>query len=247
MSERKSKKYLKGKSKSTSPPRFSRRCSDNSGRLELTRPEVNHRSRSRSFDRDTKRRHKSPLPSQYRAIVNRPISTSSRRDSDQRSMRFRSRSPSPGDSFRRYDAIPAKPSRVLGVFGLSLYTDERVLKEVFSQYGPVEGIQVILDHHSGISRGFGFIYMRHLDDAIRAKELVPGTEIDGRRIRVDYSVTDYSHGPSPNNIGRPTYGVPRSHNYRQSPPLLPSRGAFYRNVSHGHRARSHSHSPRRFY
>lgn len=61
----------------------------------------------------------------------------------------------------------AKPSRVLGVFGLSLYTDERVLKEVFSQYGPVEGIQVILDHHSGISRGFGFIYMRHLDDAIR--------------------------------------------------------------------------------
>jgi len=36
--------------------------------------------------------------------------------------------------------------------------------------------------------------------------LAPGTEIDGRKIRVDYSVTDFS--PSPNTagyVGRPVH------------------------------------------
>lgn len=55
------------------------------------------------------------------------------------------------------------------MFGLSLYTDERVLKEVFTQYGPVEDIQVILDHYSKVSRGFAFVYMKHLQDAIQVR------------------------------------------------------------------------------
>jgi len=55
-----------------------------------------------------------------------------------------------------------------------MYTDERVLREVFAQYGPVEDIQVILDHHSGVSRGFAFVYMKHLQDAkqVRIHKLV---------------------------------------------------------------------------
>ena len=39
-----------------------------------------------------------------------------------------------------------KPSRVLGVFGLSLYTGEKDLKELFTKYGPLDRIQVVYDH-----------------------------------------------------------------------------------------------------
>ena len=39
-----------------------------------------------------------------------------------------------------------EPSRVLGVFGLSLYTTERELRDLFSKYGDIEKVQVIHDH-----------------------------------------------------------------------------------------------------
>ncbi len=59
-----------------------------------------------------------------------------------------------------------KESRCLGVFGLSLYTQERELREIFGKYGPVEEVQVVYDHQTGRSRGFAFIYMRNVEDAI---------------------------------------------------------------------------------
>jgi len=59
-----------------------------------------------------------------------------------------------------------RQSRCLGVFGLSLYTQERDLREVFEQYGPIEDLQIVYDHQSGRSRGFAFIYMRNYEDAV---------------------------------------------------------------------------------
>jgi len=38
------------------------------------------------------------------------------------------------------------PSRVLGVFGLSLYTGENEIRDVFSKYGPIEHVSVVYDH-----------------------------------------------------------------------------------------------------
>jgi len=57
-------------------------------------------------------------------------------------------------------------NRCLGVFGLSLYTQERDLREVFEQYGPIEDLQIVYDHQTGRSRGFAFIYMKKSEDAI---------------------------------------------------------------------------------
>lgn len=39
-----------------------------------------------------------------------------------------------------------KPSRVLGLFGLSLYTGEKDLKEILNKYGHLERVQVVYDH-----------------------------------------------------------------------------------------------------
>ena len=40
---------------------------------------------------------------------------------------------------------------------------------------------------------------------IQAKERAPGTEIDGHKIRIDYSITERAHTPTPGvYLGRPT-------------------------------------------
>lgn len=93
----------------------------------------------------------------------------------------------------------------MGVFGLSIYTSERQLHHLFGKYGPLTKVQVVLDAKTGRSRGFAFIYFDHVDDATEAKEQCSGMEIDGRRIRVDYSITERAHTPTPGiYMGRPT-------------------------------------------
>ena len=51
------------------------------------------------------------------------------------------------------------------MFGLSLYTQERDLRDVFEHYGPIDDLQIVYDHQTGRSRGFAFIYMRNSEDA----------------------------------------------------------------------------------
>ncbi|KAG8139098.1 hypothetical protein E2320_001869 [Naja naja] len=97
------------------------------------------------------------------------------------------------------------PNTCLGVFGLSLYTTERDLREVFSRYGPLSGVNVVYDQRTGRSRGFAFVYFERIDDSKEAMEHANGMELDGRRIRVDYSITKRAHTPTPGiYMGRPT-------------------------------------------
>lgn len=63
-----------------------------------------------------------------------------------------------------YQANP-DPNTCLGVFGLSLYTTERDLREVFSRYGPLTGVNVVYDQRTGRSRGFAFVYFERIDDS----------------------------------------------------------------------------------
>uniref|UniRef100_A0A673KXV8 RRM domain-containing protein n=1 Tax=Sinocyclocheilus rhinocerous TaxID=307959 RepID=A0A673KXV8_9TELE len=46
----------------------------------------------------------------------------------------------------------------LGVFGLSLYTTERDLREVFSKFGPLSDVSIVYDQQSRRSRGFAFFF-----------------------------------------------------------------------------------------
>lgn len=64
------------------------------------------------------------------------------------------------------------PSTCLGVFGLSLYTTERDLREVFSRYGPLAGVNVVYDQRTGRSRGFAFVYFERLEDSKEVWDMV---------------------------------------------------------------------------
>lgn len=87
--------------------------------------------------------------------------------------------------------------RCLGVFGLCVDTNEKKLKHYFEEFGGLEDIQLVYDAKTGRSRGFAFIYYENVSSAKHAKEKLNGIEIDGRKIRVDFSLTQHAHTPTP--------------------------------------------------
>ncbi|KAM8713460.1 hypothetical protein ACLKA7_013728 [Drosophila subpalustris] len=96
-------------------------------------------------------------------------------------------------------------SRCIGVFGLNVNTPQQKVRELFNKFGPIERIQMVIDAHTHRSRGFCFIYFENLSDARVAKDTCTGMDVDGRRIRVDYSITQRAHTPTPGvYMGRPS-------------------------------------------
>ncbi|KAI9501368.1 hypothetical protein BX070DRAFT_228826 [Coemansia spiralis] len=89
------------------------------------------------------------------------------------------------------------PSRILGIFGMSKFTAEHDLRDLFGEYGPVEKIQIIRDQHEGRSRGFAFVNMRNVEDAQKARSAITGTLVHNRQVRVDFSFTNRAHSPTP--------------------------------------------------
>ena len=71
-------------------------------------------------------------------------------------------------------------------------TDDE-LRELFAQAGTCESVSIVIDRDTGQSRGFGFVVMATADDAERAKRQLDGTEVHGRRLRVD-DANDQSSG-----------------------------------------------------
>ncbi|RVE54379.1 hypothetical protein evm_000864 [Chilo suppressalis] len=181
----------------------------------MSRGHSRSRSRTPPPPKTSSRKYRSPTRSR---------SGSARRGYRSRYSRSRSRSYSPRGSYRRShshspmssrrrhlgDRVSSTyenptPSRCLGVFGLSLYTTEQQINHIFSKYGPVDKVQVVIDAKTGRSRGFCFVYYENQEDAKVAKNECTGMEIDGRRIRVDFSITQRAHTPTPGiYMGKPT-------------------------------------------
>ncbi|XP_022787313.1 transformer-2 protein homolog beta-like isoform X2 [Stylophora pistillata] len=208
------------------------------------------RSRSRSRSR-RRRRSPSRSRSRSRSHTRKKRKSRSHSHSPYHYRHKRSRSVSPLSSRKRHVGSRDNPetSNCLGIFGLSLYTTERDLRQYFEKYGSVESIQIVYDRQTGRSRGFGFVYYESSDDAREAKQSTNGLEIDSRRIRVDYSITKRAHTPTPGvYMGKAT----QHRNYRKSTYDDYSRDReYYSRDSHRHRDyyssggyRSRSNSPR---
>ena len=59
------------------------------------------------------------------------------------------------------------------------------LERVFGAYGQVDSAAVIMDRDTGRSRGFGFVEMSSNDEARKAIQELDGSDLDGRRLRVN--------------------------------------------------------------
>ncbi len=61
------------------------------------------------------------------------------------------------------------------------------LKQLFESHGEVVSAKIIKDRATGKSKGFGFIEMNSDRDAQAAIEILNGSEVDGRNIRVNFA------------------------------------------------------------
>jgi cold-inducible RNA-binding protein len=73
----------------------------------------------------------------------------------------------------------------LFVGSLSFSTSNERLREAFARVGTVESASVVTDRDTGRSRGFGFVEMSTNEEANEAVSRLNGTELDGRRIKVE--------------------------------------------------------------
>lgn len=71
------------------------------------------------------------------------------------------------------------------VGNMSYGTTEEGLRTLFSAYGDVESVNVIMDHQTGRARGFGFVQMVTDEGADAAINALNGKEFDGRQLKVN--------------------------------------------------------------
>jgi RNA recognition motif-containing protein len=76
-------------------------------------------------------------------------------------------------------------SKKLFVGNVKFEATEQDLKELFSGFGPVEQVKVIMDRETGRSRGFAFVTMTNVDDANKATAALDGKEVGGRKLVVN--------------------------------------------------------------
>ncbi|MHC1713834.1 MAG: RNA recognition motif domain-containing protein [Solidesulfovibrio sp.] len=94
-------------------------------------------------------------------------------------------------------------SKKLYVGNLPFSTNEDEIRNMFSAYGDVQSVNLIVDRETGRLRGFGFVEMA--DGAEAAMEALNGKDFGGRDLRVNEAQErqprsgGYSDGPRRNN------------------------------------------------
>lgn len=71
------------------------------------------------------------------------------------------------------------------VGNISFQTTEQDLDAAFSQFGQVEGVQIVKDRDTGQSRGFAFVEMADDAAANQAIEALNGSDMGGRSLTVN--------------------------------------------------------------
>ena len=67
---------------------------------------------------------------------------------------------------------------------ISRKTTEGDLQKLFSQYGTVTSLNIVMDEKTGNSKGFGFVEMEDLAEGKAAIQALNGKVLDGEKIRV---------------------------------------------------------------
>lgn len=76
-------------------------------------------------------------------------------------------------------------SKKIYVGNMNYATTEDGLRELFSQFGTVTSVAVIMDRATGRAKGFAFVEMETDDAAMAAIQKLDGQEFEGRRLRVN--------------------------------------------------------------
>lgn len=94
------------------------------------------------------------------------------------------------------------------VGNLSYNTSEDELRDLFSQYGNIEEIKLIIDFNTGRSKGFGFITYASNQDCETAVEKANGFELGGRKLKVNIARDDNRRSGGAGGARRPAGNRP---------------------------------------
>jgi len=76
-------------------------------------------------------------------------------------------------------------------------TKEEDIHDLLSPYGKLENVKLILDQKTQESKRFAFAYFENQDDAGKARGELNGTNLHGNSLRIDFSLTQGPHDPTP--------------------------------------------------
>jgi RNA recognition motif-containing protein len=76
-------------------------------------------------------------------------------------------------------------NKKLYVGSLPYSVTEEELRDLFSPFGDIESVRIIMDKATGQSKGFGFVEMASVDDAQKAIESLHGKQVGGRTLIVN--------------------------------------------------------------
>ena len=82
------------------------------------------------------------------------------------------------------------------VSNLSFQTTEESLNSMFSNYGTVTSVKIIMDRETNQSRGFGFVEMSSEAEGREALAGLNNKEIDGRALNVSVAREKSDRGSS---------------------------------------------------
>ena len=71
------------------------------------------------------------------------------------------------------------------VGNLPFRVTEDEVASLFSEFGEVQRVHLVMDRETGRPRGFGFVEMASSDDAAAAIEALNGHEAEGRELKVN--------------------------------------------------------------
>jgi cold-inducible RNA-binding protein len=76
---------------------------------------------------------------------------------------------------------------VINIFvgNLDYATTEEQVRQLFSPYGVVQSVSIVLDRDTGQHRGFAFVEMANSDEAKKAVQGLDGSVLGGRPLRVN--------------------------------------------------------------
>jgi RNA recognition motif-containing protein len=110
---------------------------------------------------------------------------------------------------RPKDDAEVNPGSNLFVSGIAPRMLEDELEELFSKYGQVDKVQIMVDPHTRESRGFGFVQMHTAEDADAAKDALTGEEKYGRVLTIEKARRGRARTPTPGKyFGPPKRNTP---------------------------------------
>lgn len=97
--------------------------------------------------------------------------------------------------FNPMGITPSRPGQLYCIYIYNMPEDgnDNTLYQLFSPYGAIANVKVIIDYNTKKCKGYGFVNMLSYEEAYRAIIGLNGTTFQGRRLQVSFKTPNYGY------------------------------------------------------